>query len=499
MRLLLVRTLCISILASVIPGAISAVNWKGEALTLRTRGTPLKTLFKDFGANYKVPVVVSELIDDVFIGSIENETPDELLDRLSRLYHLAWYFNGDTLYVYKAHQVSSKILTPDNTKSKMLKQYLASQKVTGVPGCKLREMKNISAFEVSGVPACIQRVTTVINEVDQKEKIRSQNKETIRIFPLRYASAADITYKYRTQEVVVPGVVSVLSKMRTENSLPAVDGGENIGGKTQFSADPSQNAVLIRSRESNMSIYKDLIEQLDKQNHQIEISVAIIDVDEANLKQLGVDWNMSVDSGALSASFNSGISDSSYMSSVVSNSGQFMARVSALQQKSQAHILSQPSVVTLNNVQAILDKNITFYTRVEGKNVANLESVTAGTLMRVTPRVVESLKDNGKIEKVNLVLNIQDGQQVQQSASSDALPQVQNSEITTQAALRPGESLLLGGFVQDKKVKGDRGIPWLGQIPLIGKLFSTERSEEHSVVRLFLIKATPLDVREQIK
>jgi len=477
------------------PASKAAVNWKGEPFSVRTRGMPLTTLFRDFGASYRVPVVVSETVNDVFTGSIDEDTPDRVLQRLSRLYHLAWYYNGDTLYVYKAREVATEVLTPQYIEPRELQRYLATRKVTGVEGCRFREMKGFSSFEISGVPACIQRVTTLTHEVDDKAKARALNRESIQVFPLRYASAADITYKYRQQDVVVPGVVSILNRMRSDNALPTGDGqdeAERTVGPTQFSADPAQNAVLVRTREANMELYRNLITQLDRQNHQIEISVAIIDVDEANFKQLGVDWSGTVGGGGLSASFNSGVSDGSYMSSVVSNAGEFMARVSALQQRSQAQILSQPSVVTLNNVQAILDKNVTFYTRVHGENTAGLEGVTAGTLMRVTPRVVESVTGNRKIEEVNLVLNIQDGQQLPAGSGGDVLPQVQNSEITTQATLRPGQSLLLGGFVQDKKIKGRRSIPLLGDLPLIGHLFGTERDEIHSVVRLFLIKATPL-------
>lgn len=59
---------------------------------------------------------------------------------------------------------------------------------------------------------------------------------------------------------------------------------------------------------------------------------------------------------------------------------------------SQAYVLSQPSVVTLNNIRAVLDKNITFYTKLQGEKVAKLESITTGSLLRVTPRL---LNDNG--------------------------------------------------------------------------------------------------------
>lgn len=482
-----------------IPESDASVKWKGETFNLRTRGMPLKTLFRDFGANYQLPVVVSDAVNDTYIGSIDNEKPEQVLRRLARLYHLSWYYNGDTLYVYKSREMATGVVTPQFISPRELQRYLVAQKVTGVEGCRLQEVSGFQSFEISGVPACLARVLSLTKEVDDKARLRAVNRESIRVFPLRYASAADITYQYRQQDVVVPGVVSILSKMRADNALPVADGKEGAEvnvGPTQFSADPTQNAVLVRARESNMSVYQTLIEQLDKQNHQIEIAVAIIDVDEANLKQLGVDWSGTVGGGGVSASFNSGISDGSYMSGVVSNSGEFMARVSALQQRSQAQILSQPSVVTLNNVQAILDKNITFYTRVRSENVAKLESVTAGTLMRVTPRVVESKNGSRTIEEIMLLLNIQDGQQVAASGSEDALPQVQNSEITTQATLRPGQSLLLGGFVQDKQMKGRRSIPFLGDLPLVGRLFGTERNEVHSVVRLFLIKATPVRLSE---
>jgi type III secretion protein C len=149
-------------------------------------------------------------------------------------------------------------------------------------------------------------------------------------------------------------------------------------------------------------------------------------------------------------------------------------------------------VVTLNNVQAILDRNVTFYTKLQGRNVAKLQPVSAGSLLRVTPRLVN---DKGTNEIV-LTLDIQDGQQQAQSAEVDSLPQVQNSSITTQAILKPGQSLLIGGFVQKEDVSGERRIPWLSDIPVLGHLFISHATGGQSVVRLFLITAKPLSVPE---
>lgn len=111
-----------------------------------------------------------------------------------------------------------------------------------------------------------------------------------------------------------------------------------------------------------------------------------------------------------------------------------MMRLNALEKNSKAKVLSRPSVVTLNNVQAVLDKNVTFYTKLEGDKVAKLESVTTGSLLRVTPRLIDEVGH----QAVMLDLNIQDGQQSQAVSRSEPLPQVQNSEISTQATLKSG-------------------------------------------------------------
>ncbi|MFX9189266.1 hypothetical protein ABTN59_21575, partial [Acinetobacter baumannii] len=79
--------------------------------------------------------------------------------------------------------------------------------------------------------------------------------------------------------------------------------------------------------------------------------------------------------GGKKIAFNTGLNDgaASGFSTVISDTSNFMVRLNALEKSSQAYVLSQPSVVTLNNIQAVLDKNITFYTKLQGEKVAKLE------------------------------------------------------------------------------------------------------------------------------
>ncbi|CCD29242.1 Type III secretion system EscC protein [Candidatus Glomeribacter gigasporarum BEG34] len=478
--------------------------WKGPPYFMATRGAKVSETLQDIGANYGVPIIVSAQVEDYFTGTIRNEMPDAILRRFAQLFNLATYYDGQALYVYKGDEVKSQIITPRYLGTDRLIHYLTHGGIAAQQYCALRKVGQFNALEVFGVPKCIDRVTELAKNLDEKVLDQAQNQETVQIFPLRFASAADSAYAYRGQQVRIPGVVSVLRDMIQSRS-PA---GENMSGEAagpvmpanlmtnvlpSFSADSRQNAVVVRDRKVNMPLYAKLIEQLDQRPVQIEISVAIIDVDASNLSELGVDWSAAANLGRFgSVSFNSNPAKKEGMgmfSTILSDTPSFLVRLNALQQNSKAKILSRPSVVTLNNMQAVLDNNITFYTKLEGEKAVKLESVVTGSLLRVTPRLIENENEQ---QQIMLTLNIQDGSQLKPvEGSREGLPQIKNSEISTQATLEAGQSLLLGGFVQNAQRQGENKIPLLGDIPVLGHLFRSKRDSTHNVVRLFLIKAQP--------
>ncbi|WP_429547411.1 EscC/YscC/HrcC family type III secretion system outer membrane ring protein [Pseudomonas frederiksbergensis] len=463
-----------------------------SAFFLNTRGAKLADVLRDLGANYQVPVIVSPQISESFIGRLDGHTPEQMLEHLAQLYKLAWHYDGQAIHVYKAQEVGSRLLTPAYLTVQTLITQLQSTGVLDKGYCRVRSVPSSNALEVLGVPACMERVSRLAEGLDQQKFNRERNQEEIGVFVLKYAAAADTHYTYRTQQVVVPGVVSVLKDMAQGRTLPL---NENQGepsaddrSSPTFSADPRQNAVLVRDRKLNLPLYADLIARLDNKPSLIEISVAIIDVNSQDLSALGVDWSGGARIGGVGVSFNSGVEGGGEnFSTVISNTGNFMVRLNALQRKAKARILSRPSVLTLSNMQAVLDRNTTFYTKLVSENVAKLESISAGSLLRVTPRLIG---EEGQ-QEVMLTLNVQDGRQIGPISESEPLPQTLNSEISTQALLKAGQALLLGGFVQDEESEGVRKVPLLGDIPFIGSLFRSTQKVSRQTVRLFLIKADP--------
>lgn len=473
------------------------IPWQGEPFFIYSRGMAVSELLKDLGMNYGVPVVVSEEINEQFSGKILGKTPEQILSMLAGQYNITWYYDGETLYFYPVQSIRRTFISPDSLSANTLVKYLQCGDLLAGKNCAIKAIPHLDTIEVSGVPICIERVKALSNLLAEQVRNQSQNKETVNVFPLKYASAADSDYQYRSQNVRLPGLVSVLRELSLGNNLPLAAGKKSedlYSGTPVFSADPRQNAVIIRDRQVNMPLYRSLIAQLDQRPIQIEISVTIIDVDAGDISQLGIDWSASSSLGGAGISFNSGSAKNNAegFSTVIGDTGNFMVRLSALQKNSRARVLSRPSVVTLNNIQAVLDKNITFYTKLQGEKVAKLESVTSGSLLRVTPRMIET----DGVREVLLNLNIQDGQQQASINNHEPLPTIQNSDISTQATLRVGQSLLLGGFIQDRQIESQNKIPLLGDIPLLGGLFRSTDKQSYSVVRLFLIKAVPVNAGE---
>ncbi len=498
--------LIVTILLSTSAWASAHIPWRKDSpYFITTRGAKVADVLKGIGANYSVPIIVSPEVTDSFVGTIRNAAPDEIIERFAQLFSLATYYDGQALYVYKMQEVRSQIITPRYLTTGKLVDYLNHNQAATQQFCALRSVSSFNALEVFGVPACIERVSTLAKNLDEKILNQAKAQETVRVFPLRFASANDNVYTYRSQQVRVPGMVTVLREMVQNRSITGEDVPTTIAPTANvaasvalptFSADQQQNAVIVRDREVNMPIYARLIKQLDLQPTQIQISVAIIDVNATDIDMLGVDWVGSARFGKVGAGLNTAAPFGQFgggINTVLKDPNAFMMQVSALEQHSKAKILSRPSIVTLNNTQAVLDRNITFRTKVEstrtdGTKSAELAKFEAGSLLRVTPRFIKNV--NGK-DQIILILNIEDGRKDEAIGNGEVLPSIRTAEISTQATLRPGQSLLLGGFVQDEQHEDARKIPLFGDLPILGGLFRTKGTKSERVIRLFLIKAEP--------
>lgn len=480
-------------------------------------GDSLKEVLQNFAASYYMPAIIADTVEGQVNGKIGPMTPVDFLDHLANIYGFIWYFDGHTLFVYDGSSSSQQIISLSYLPIKQLKKTL---KKIGIWDGRFfwKEQPKEGLVFISGPPRYIELVSQTAMLLDAKEGDRQKSKLTVRTFPLKYAWATDKSFTFRGQQLTVPGIATILTRIIkgggvaqvTKQGLPnpsvtpaesvstsgeskPMDGSESaameqlnagaVADEIYINADPRLNAIIVHDLESKMPMYEELIASLDKPTSQIEISVSIIDINTQDLQALGVDWNNSGSSSDTQFSFTPNTT-ADYTTIVSSALGSFNARLQFLADEGRAKIVSRPSILTLDNIEAILDNSSTFYVSVASNEDSELFPVTSGTVVQVTPRIVR--EDHGR--SIHMSVNIQDGTGSQGTEEiGQKLPEITNSSINTQAIISEQESLLIGGFYKEQNEEKLSKVPLLGDIPVLGHLFRAESTSKIKQVRLFLI------------
>ena len=231
-----------------------------------------------------------------------------------------------------------------------------------------------------------------------------------------------------------------------------------------------------------MAQYESLVRQLDVAQDMVEIEATIIDVSTDEFESLGIDWDYSrAGQGAISVQTGS-IPIAGNITTLVADAGRsLLTHIKALEGNDKARIVARPKVLgSANRTAVMVDKRIASI-KVAGNLDANLFNIEAGTTLQVQPQIVTY----GDHREVKLTLFIQDGNF--ESAAVDQIPVIKRTEINTEATMREGESLLIGGISVESDSFGRSGLPGLSRIPFIGGAFRTDEGKRQRSERLFLI------------
>ncbi|EFV8530431.1 type III secretion system secretin MxiD [Shigella flexneri] len=476
------------------------------------------SFFERFSALLNYPIVVSKQAAKKRIsGEFDLSNPEEMLEKLTLLVGLIWYKDGNALYIYDSGELISKVILLENISLNYLIQYL---KDANLYDHRYPIRGNISdkTFYISGPPALVELVANTATLLDKQVSSIGTDKVNFGVIKLKNTFVSDRTYNMRGEDIVIPGVATVverllnngkaLSKRQAQNDpMPPFNITQKVSeDSNDFSfssvtnssiledvsliAYPETNSILVKGNDQQIQIIRDIITQLDIAKRHIELSLWIIDIDKSELNNLGVNWQGTASFGdSFGASFN--MSSSASISTLDGN--KFIASVMALNQKKKANVVSRPVILTQENIPAIFDNNRTFYVSLVGERNSSLEHVTYGTLINVIPR----FSSRGQIE---MSLTIEDGTGNSQSnynynnENTSVLPEVGRTKISTIARVPQGKSLLIGGYTHETNSNEIISIPFLSSIPVIGNVFKYKTSNISNIVRVFLIQ--PREIKE---
>ena len=481
----------------------------GEAVA-----TVLQNLARNFGLTLKISGNFKESIS----GRVGGDTAADMLVRLSEMYGFNWFIFGNTLYVSRGKdRVVQRIrITPGAGDS--LKQALTDIGLI-TPRFGWGALPEEDAVIVSGPREYINLVIATVAKLETGDTLATM------VFRLKYASVEDRRIQLRDKEVVTRGIASILSGLLTRQPGGKPTAGNSFSGGTSLpgqpmaaspgkltegtgsdsvksqqgdstrgnangpmiESDPRLNAIIIRDHASKQKMYADLIAELDVPSQLVEIEATIIDIKQEKLDAIGTNWSYgsgrfgivsspSGDNAGFGMRFGSGDS-----TSVVQDLRGFNATLRLLESSGDAKVLAKPVVLTMDNLGAILDLTDTTFSSVSGERVANIVPVTVGTLLRVTPHVIQE----DTRTRIQLAVDIEDG--TQQPPTGASVARVKKTNISTQAIIEPTQSLLIAGYSLEKDESGTSGVPLLGKLPILGPLFSTRSNSSTRVKRLFLI------------
>ncbi|CPR20538.1 type III secretion system outer membrane ring subunit SctC [Brenneria goodwinii] len=488
--------------------AVTPPEWNKGAYAYSAEQTLLSTILTDFANSHGVELVMDNLKDTLVEAKIRAETPAAFLDRLALEHRFQWFVYNHTLYISSQDTQASIRLEISPDAAPDLKQALSGIGLLD-PRFGWGELPEEGVVLVTGPQTYIDLIR---NFSQQREKQDERRK--VMIFPLRFASVSDRTLQYRDQRIVIPGVATILSelmdgqrppptgasgptaavpdsameamrentramltRLATRNN-PARSTDENgrlvLNGR--ISADVRNNALLVRDDEKRREEYQQLVEQIDVPQNLVNIDAIILDVDRTALSRLEANWQGTL--GNVSAGSTMMMGRSTLF---VSDFKRFFADIQALEGEGTASIVANPSVLTLENQPAIVDFSRTAFITATGERVAQIQPITAGTSLQVTPRVVG--QDGPR--SIQLVIDIEDGR-VETGRDGEATG-VKRGTVSTQALIGENRALVLGGFHVEESGDRDHRIPLLGDIPWLGRLFTSTRHEVSRRERLFIL------------
>lgn len=345
---------------------------------------------------------------------------------------------------------------------------------------------------VSGDPKARQRMLQMVRQLDRDQESQGNTK----VFYLKYAKAKNLVE-----------VLNGVSKSIQAEKEGAAKGG---GGekKLNIQADEQTNALVITAQPDTMQEIEKVINRLDIRRAQVLVEAIIVEVANGNGAQFGVQWgNTNAGMVQFADSSVSPIPVSTYTDFLSDDpsdaskkavaglsgmalgfySGDWFALMTALKTDTKSDVLSTPSLVTMDNQEASFNvgQDVPVLTGSQTTTSSDsavfntVERKTVGTKLKFKPQINEG--DSVLLEIEQEVSSVDSSS----SNSSSLGPTFNVRTIKNSVLVKSGETVVLGGLLDEKTSEVVSKVPLLGDIPMVGELFkstSTSKSKRNLMV-----------------
>ncbi|AXH00877.1 type II secretion system protein GspD [Deinococcus wulumuqiensis] len=231
--------------------------------------------------------------------------------------------------------------------------------------------------------------------------------------------------------------------------------------------DARQRALIVLATPGDRALVEGLIKQLDTARPQVMFEAEILEVNQDTTQALGLQYD-SIFTFKLTED---AVPSLTRLGGLSRNPLSLSVGLNALKTNGAARVLAQPRVTTLDGLEARINSTQTTPVIVPGATgTQSVQNITTGITLRMTPKVAP----DGTVE-ATLSISVS----TPTGTTSQGVPQFSSREASTTVRVRNGEPIAIGGLLENRRVEGGQKVPLLGDIPVLGKLFTTTRTETH--------------------
>lgn len=313
-----------------------------------------------------------------------------------------------------------------------------------------------------------------INEIASKEKQFLQAKQQIAELAPLQSELIQIHY----------GKASAIA------TLLKTQGSSLLSDRGNVSVDERTNTIWVEDIASKLNEVRSFIAQLDIPVKQVLIETRIVNIDSDYLEELGVRFGISAAShvsgtleGANALAVGTAAGDIPLNQRLnidlpatnpgAASAGIALAKLkpgtlldlelSAIQSEGGAHIISSPHLLTANQQAAVIES---------GEEIPYQQATSSGATSITFRKAVLSLNVTPQITPdQHILLTLKVNQDKPSAIIVQGVPAIDTRQIETQVLVDDGQTIVLGGIYEQNQRNKTERVPFLSDIPLLGKLF----------------------------
>lgn len=335
-------------------------------------------------------------------------------------------------------------------------------------------LANVDVSALPGVPTIVafatsedhERIAELLAEFDAPSEVVEQ-----KVYPLSNANAVTLASVLQQADIVV-------------------DTGDGLATATaSFTvvADARTNSLIITGTPAVQASIAALIPELDVAQRQVNVQVRIQEINRRVASSLGID--LSGASGSFAANLlNTGLRFIFDAQAAVSGLN-LAATLDALESQGLSRRVDDSTLTVLNNGTGKMQSGGRIEISFEGaEGQVATRTIEYGVIVTVTPRIASdgSVILDVSAEVSDVLVPLSEGGAPERIDFS-------TRAVSSTVTLQPGQTVLLGGLLQNAFSQSERRIPVLGDIPLLGALFGQTELEDESTELLLVVDATVLD------